>query len=91
MPNAAAHRFGAALVVGSISAHAGQQTGQATTKPLVHAAMAAVCGTLPDVLEPALHPNHRQFYHSLGFAALLGYGTYKLYKWQPYDEHYQYN
>lgn len=24
----------------------------------------AICAALPDVLEPALHPNHRSFFHS---------------------------
>jgi len=51
--------------------------------------LAGACGTLPDILEPALNPNHRRFFHSLGFAGLLGYGAYKLYKWQPEDENYQ--
>ena len=83
MPNAAAHRLGAALVVGGISHHAEQQSGQATAKPLVHAAMAALCGTLPDILEPAFHPNHRQFFHSMGFAGILGYGLYSLHRWKP--------
>ena len=29
-------------------------------------------GKLPDLLEPALHPNHRKFFHSLLFAAGVG-------------------
>ncbi|MDT8405049.1 metal-dependent hydrolase [Sulfuriflexus sp.] len=86
MANAVAHRFGAALVVGGISAYNEDQNGQNTAKPLVHATAAAVCGSLPDILEPAFHPNHRQFFHSFGFAGLLGYGLYKLYQWQPQDE-----
>lgn len=40
-------------------------------------------GTLPDILEPADHPNHRQFFHGLLFAAVLGYSGYKLYEWKP--------
>lgn len=43
----------------------------------------ALLGTLPDILEPADHPNHRQFFHGLLFAAILGYLGYKLYKWKP--------
>ena len=31
----------------------------------------AVIGLAPDLLEPAEHPNHRQFFHSIGFSALL--------------------
>jgi membrane-bound metal-dependent hydrolase YbcI (DUF457 family) len=40
-------------------------------------------GKLPDKLEPALHPNHRKFFHSLLFAAGVGYAGYKVYKWGP--------
>jgi len=86
MPNAAAHRFGAALVVGGISAYTEQQKSENTAKPLMHATAAAVCGTLPDILEPTFHPNHCQFFHSFGFARLLAYGMYKLHQWQPQDE-----
>jgi inner membrane protein len=51
--------------------------------PLVAAGLGAGCGTLPDLLEPALHPNHRQFFHSVVFAALVGVGLYKAYNWEP--------
>jgi inner membrane protein len=40
-------------------------------------------GTLPDILEPATSPNHRQFFHSWAFAALLAYGVYRAYRWEP--------
>jgi hypothetical protein len=32
-----------------------------------------VVGLLPDLLEPALHPNHRQFFHSYAVTALLAH------------------
>lgn len=87
MPNAATHRFGAALVVGGFSAYSEYKKGENSAKPLAHSAFAAACGTLPDILEPALNPNHRQFFHSFGFAGFLGYGLYQLHqKWQPQDE-----
>jgi len=86
MPNAAKHRLGAAITVGLISAYSEHQKGQNTAKPIAHAALAAACGTLPDIIEPAVNPNHRQFFHSLGFAGMMGYGLYKLYKWEPEDE-----
>jgi membrane-bound metal-dependent hydrolase YbcI (DUF457 family) len=31
----------------------------------------------PDFLEPALHPDHRQFFHSLAALGLLCYGNYR--------------
>lgn len=37
---------------------------------------------LPDVLEPATHPNHRQFFHSLAFAGMLGMAGHKAYRWE---------
>jgi inner membrane protein len=45
--------------------------------------LAAMLGTLPDIVEPAHDPNHRQFFHSLVFAAILGYLAYRLYRWKP--------
>lgn len=86
MPNAAAHQLGAALVIGGISVASEQQKDQNTSAPLAHGTVAACLGTLPDILEPACHPNHRQFFHSLAFAGLLGFGLYRLYQWEPYDE-----
>ena len=35
----------------------------------------AVVGLLPDVFEPATHPNHRSTLHSYACAGLLSYGT----------------
>ncbi|MDH5571525.1 MAG: metal-dependent hydrolase [Gammaproteobacteria bacterium] len=86
MPNATAHRLVAGLAVGSASAYIENQNGENTYKPLVHGVLAAAFGTLPDILEPACHPNHRQFFHSFGFAGMLGYGMYRLSKWETNDE-----
>lgn len=38
----------------------------------------SIAGILPDILEPAESPNHREFFHSVGFGALLGYGEVKV-------------
>jgi len=40
-------------------------------------------GTLPDLVEPATNPLHRQFFHSLLFAGAMAYGLYRLYHWEP--------
>jgi membrane-bound metal-dependent hydrolase YbcI (DUF457 family) len=37
----------------------------------------AVAGLAPDLLEPAIHPNHRAFFHSVGVALALGYAGKK--------------
>lgn len=52
-----------------------------------HIAMAPIIGAfmgrLPDILEPAIHPNHRQFFHSVTVLALLSVGMLKVYQWSP--------
>lgn len=32
---------------------------------------------IPDILEPAIHPNHRSFFHSLAFAGITGFVGFK--------------
>ncbi len=49
--------------------------------PLAMGAAAALMPSLPDVLEPAVNPNHRKFFHSVVFALLIGQGMHKAYKW----------
>lgn len=44
------------------------------------ATLGALGGMLPDMLEPATNPNHRQFFHSLLFGAVLFFGRDKLYE-----------
>ena len=50
------------------------------------ALVAALASGLPDVLEPATSPHHRQFCHSAAFAALITAGMKKLYDWVPLKE-----
>jgi len=83
MPNALAHRVGAAIAMATVIASEDEKNCQKTSRPIAAACIAAVCGTLPDVLEPALHPNHRQFFHSLVAAGLVGFTWYRLYRWEP--------
>jgi inner membrane protein len=42
-------------------------------------------GRLPDILEPSIHPNHRQLFHSIAALTLLSAGLLKAYKWSPED------
>ena len=83
MANATAHRLGAAAVVSGVALAAENNQEEPTAKPLVAGSLAWLAGTLPDILEPARHPNHRQFFHSLAFAGLVGHGVYKAWKWEP--------
>lgn len=99
--NATAHRTGAGLVIGILAAIREAQRVQAAKsqiptpleKPEFNvakvggaSALAAAFGTLPDILEPATSPNHRQFFHSLAFAATIGWGLYELWQWEPDEE-----
>lgn len=54
--------------------------------PLASAGLAACFGCVPDRLEPAIHPNHRQFFHSFAVGALLIYAGKKVYDWRPEDD-----
>lgn len=83
MACAFAHRVVAGAGIGIAIAYRESQTGEQTVWPLLGCGLGATFGTLPDILEPADHPNHRQFFHSFLFAAVLGYLGYKLYKWNP--------
>lgn len=51
--------------------------------PVFAAITAALASGLPDVLEPANTPHHRQFCHSLAFAGVMTSGMKKLYDWVP--------
>lgn len=83
MACAAEHSIGAGITVGVSLWVEEQNRGVTTPAPYVGGGLAAVMGSLPDLIEPAHHPHHRQFFHSLTFAAGLGYGMYRLYQWQP--------
>jgi inner membrane protein len=82
MPNALTHQSVAALTIGGWIAQLEAKEGKRTMAPLGGAGLAAICTNLPDILEPAIHPHHRQFFHSLAFVGLLGLGMYKLYEWE---------
>ncbi|HFE38728.1 MAG TPA: metal-dependent hydrolase [Gammaproteobacteria bacterium] len=86
MPNATAHKLGAAIVVGLTTAVGTHHQGKTFEKTATAGTLAYFLGTLPDLLEPATSPDHRQFFHSLAFLGLVGTGMYKLYQWEAEDE-----
>lgn len=54
--------------------------------PVVMGAAAACLPSLPDWLEPALHPNHRKFFHSATVFVGLSFAMHRLYKWETQDD-----
>jgi inner membrane protein len=83
--NGAAHRLVAGAAVGLYIGKKESEAGIATLRPVAGGVAATIFTGLPDLLEPAASPNHRQFFHSVAFAALLAGGLYKLHKWEPQD------
>ena len=81
--NGPAHQVVAGFATGVFLAERERQVGIQTAKPLLGGAAAAFLTKLPDILEPATSPNHRQFFHSVAFAGLLCVAFHELGKWQP--------
>ncbi len=82
MSNALAHRTGALVLVGGYLLAREVREKKATHTPVTGSLLASFCTNLPDWLEPAVHPHHRQFFHSVAFAAMIGGGMYKLSQWE---------
>jgi inner membrane protein len=81
--NATAHRLVAGAGIGLILMAQESEQGRSTAMPLAGGMAASVLTCLPDCLEPAIHPNHRQFFHSLAFAGALIAWFVKLRDWKP--------
>lgn len=56
---------------------------QKTIDPISAAALGSLFGALPDLLEPAINPHHRQFCHGVVMLAVIGYGIRRAYLWRP--------
>lgn len=59
------------------------EKGTITEETFIAFLIASTTSSMPDWIEPAFHPNHRQFFHSIAFALGIGAGVYKAYQWQP--------
>ena len=59
--NAAAHQVTAGAAVWAYLAHSEQEIGKAPLAPIAGGLVATIFTRLPDILEPANSPNHRQF------------------------------
>lgn len=86
MPSKNTHQNIAALAMFSSQLVTEVNGGNLTVKPFVNAALAAMATNLPDLIEPATNPHHRQFFHSMLFGSLVASAGVKLYQWQPEEE-----
>lgn len=88
MPNALAHTLtgaGAGLAAASLGRGESDPDASPAEVPLV-ALTGACVGRLPDILEPAIHPGHRAFFHSWTVALAVGCGVHRAYHWEPSDD-----
>ncbi len=83
MANGADHTAAGALT-GLAMACYRQHKGK-PVNPLLAIGASTVFAKLPDWIEPATNPHHRQFFHSITFLAMLGYGLKKTHDWKPED------
>lgn len=81
--NGQAHQLVAGIATGIFLAERERQANIQTVQPVLGGTAAAFLTRLPDILEPATSPNHRQFFHSLAFAGLLCLAFNELGNWQP--------
>ena len=58
-------------------------------KVAIFAAGGAACAALPDILEPATSPNHRELFHSISCAGVVSYGAFGKHSqaWSVEDRH----
>lgn len=83
MARGAEHQLATAVAAGIAFACRDYQRGEVSAWPVLGGGLGALFATLPDLIEPADHPHHRQFFHSIVFAGFLAYVGYKIYKWDP--------
>lgn len=87
MPNGATHCIVGGLSGLAVSVLDKDINGDSRHNPLAAMGIGATLGKLPGILEPSLkNPRHRQFFHSFAVLGFIGYGTKKIYDWQPKDK-----
>jgi membrane-bound metal-dependent hydrolase YbcI (DUF457 family) len=69
--NGPTHRLVAGAAAAVYLSHQEQKRGVATGAPIAGGLLCSILTALPDIIEPATSPHHRQFFHGIAFAALL--------------------
>ncbi len=83
MPCAATHRLINFTATAGFLAMLPKEDQRGIAHPLVGATATSLLASVPDVIEPPIHPHHRQRYHSIAVAGIVGFGLYRAYHWQP--------
>ncbi len=84
MANRLAHCAIAATVVGGVLIATERDKGEHHAPlRIIGPGLAALLADLPDRIEPASCPQHRQFFHSVMWAALVGYLMLRVHEWEP--------
>jgi inner membrane protein len=86
MSSGRVHQFAAFAAGCAMAAHAQSQGRQPMLGVLLSGSWCALATKLPDLLEPAEHPNHRQFFHSATFGLFVGKLCYEAYRWIPAND-----
>ena len=71
MSSGTVHRGFASAAIGAVLLKRDVDRGELTMKPVAGSLLAALATNLPDILEPATNPNHRQFFVSVVTGPLL--------------------
>ena len=90
MPNGPAHRLAGAATALAVYASDHENMDSPAVNPLTVPIAGAALGRLPNLLEPALLPHHRQFFHSYAVLFSVIYGVKKAYDWKPKTEFQQF-
>ena len=85
MANRAEHDFIGMIFGAGVTLLNEDEADKRVINPLTGALLGKYASRLPDILEPASHPNHRAFFHSWVFFGILGLGMYKTWKWEAED------
>lgn len=72
-------RYGIMAVVAATAAVQRTESRPVDGSALTMGAAAALLPSLPDALEPALNPNHRQSFHSVAFGTAVAYSMRRAY------------
>lgn len=86
MSSGRVHQIAAFAAGCAVAVHAQSQGREPVLGVLLSGGWSALATKLPDLLEPAEHPNHRQFFHSAAFALLVGKLSYEAYCWIPAND-----